>query len=345
MEAGREKIKWIKTLRGICILAVIFIHTRNADLFRYADAGQYKWWIYVILRNLLDFPVAVFFFLSGYLVNKDKVMENPQKYIKKRFVRLGIPFLIWTVFYTAVYVYMEWPYIDIWVVISKICRGNIAVPLYFILVLLQMTLLTPVILKWKQKAVLWLVSPLCMLGNFVYIYVNKREIPSSQLFFGFWLIYYLLGISLQGRSLSKPLFTKGKLQVFIAAAIVTACLDSVLLSKWNLPSNYVYSQIRLGMISYILLLAIWCHKYMQSSKVVCNKLFSILGDCSEGIYYIHVFFLYCINKILIILGGGVKIIFLVEFVEVIFAAFLSVLSCKIARKILGEKRAAKYLGM
>ncbi len=29
--------------------------------------------------------------------------------MKNRLIRLGLPFLIWTVFYSCVYIYMEWP--------------------------------------------------------------------------------------------------------------------------------------------------------------------------------------------------------------------------------------------
>lgn len=58
--------------RGVCAIAVIAIHSGTVSLEASYGIQQY---LYVILRNLITFPVPCFFFMSGYFsaVEKDSL--------------------------------------------------------------------------------------------------------------------------------------------------------------------------------------------------------------------------------------------------------------------------------
>lgn len=69
-----SKSKYWQAVRGICILAVIMIHCpvgRNG-------IDQEIW---LLIRQVINFPVAIFVFMAGYFVNLEKVDGN---YLAKR---------------------------------------------------------------------------------------------------------------------------------------------------------------------------------------------------------------------------------------------------------------------
>ena len=63
--------KW-QVIRGICILAVILIHCSSYTQLDTSVNG----WLYFIYRNLINFPVAIFMFVSGYFTNTQKILAG-----------------------------------------------------------------------------------------------------------------------------------------------------------------------------------------------------------------------------------------------------------------------------
>lgn len=68
MENGQKNSEW-QYLRGICIIAVVLIHCAS----HVEIDGSWERVFYLIYRNLTNFPVAVFLFISGYFVNPDRL--------------------------------------------------------------------------------------------------------------------------------------------------------------------------------------------------------------------------------------------------------------------------------
>lgn len=78
----------IQVLRAIAILAVIMIHT--------CPSGNAQ----VIFRPFVNFGVALFLFLSGYLTKMDD--RDWIAFYKKRILRVSIPYIVWTILYSFV---------------------------------------------------------------------------------------------------------------------------------------------------------------------------------------------------------------------------------------------------
>ena len=77
----------IQIFRALSIIAVVMIHT--------TPLGAWQ----VFCRPFINFSVATFLFLSGYLTK----IENDNWYVfcKKRIIRVIIPYIIWTILYTV----------------------------------------------------------------------------------------------------------------------------------------------------------------------------------------------------------------------------------------------------
>ena len=81
MEKKKKRDRFWQAVRGVCILAVVMIHCPDASRYASSSIEFYTW---ILLRQFIDFPVAVFFFMSGYFVKPDKVEQNPKQYVLKR---------------------------------------------------------------------------------------------------------------------------------------------------------------------------------------------------------------------------------------------------------------------
>lgn len=70
-----KRIYW-QSIRGICILAVVLIHALGGYDYSdgVADTG------FLIFRQLINFAVATFIFMSGYFVNIRKIESGEYNY-------------------------------------------------------------------------------------------------------------------------------------------------------------------------------------------------------------------------------------------------------------------------
>ena len=65
---GKYKDHFWQYVRAICILAVLLIHCSTPTAVSSKGESIY----YLFVRNLINFPVAIFFFLSGYFVKTNE---------------------------------------------------------------------------------------------------------------------------------------------------------------------------------------------------------------------------------------------------------------------------------
>ena len=80
----------IQLIRAISIAAVLIIHVLPKDTNTQ-----------IMVRPFVNFAVATFLFLSGYLTKFDKYFY--QNKCLKRIKRVLIPYAIWTVIYTVIH--------------------------------------------------------------------------------------------------------------------------------------------------------------------------------------------------------------------------------------------------
>lgn len=73
--ADSKKAYW-QSVRGICIHAVVLIHALGG--YDYSDGATNT--AYLILRQLINFAVATFIFMSGYFVNIGKIESEEYNY-------------------------------------------------------------------------------------------------------------------------------------------------------------------------------------------------------------------------------------------------------------------------
>ena len=315
----------IQVFRAFAIIAVVMIHTTPGE----------EWQIFC--RPFINFSVATFLFLSGYLTKTEN--SNWTGFYKKRIFRVIIPYLIWTILYSL-------PAIEsngIESLIKNILTAKASVPLYYIFVYIQFVLLTPLLAKLaksKYQFFGWLIAPISIL-IFKY-YSLSTGIDNNKFIILFWsdsclgwFTFYYLGLLLGNNIIKRDYPLKSLITLYFISLFIQMTEGYVwfLLGEANCGTQLKLSSLLTSTLFLLCIHAILT-KGVFNTK---NKFLILLGDYSFGIYLCHMMIMrfsrfipfynhmpYPINSAIIIL--------------------ISLSWCMIGYKILG-KRIGGWLGL
>lgn len=310
-----EKNMYWQKIRGICILSVVLIHALGGYAYSESFTIETLWFV---LRQLINFAVPTFIFLSGYFVKPEKYYEKTTEggYLRYRTERLLIPFVVWSLIYSMVSILpdiLSGQPVDFVKIVCRFIVGKAATPFYYIIVLVQLTLLTPWLVRVlkpdskdvnKQRNRLWLLSFFWLLGVYSYNIVTGKVPPLYETFFPAWFCFYYLGLSARVNVNRIPeLFRKiGNLR-FLAGTFFIGCMEAVLLRAIGCSSSFCSSQLRFGSFLYsIVIIAYFYNKSsvnQEGGLPFVRTILEKMGDCSYGIFYIHCLVLMIVGKVLV----------------------------------------------
>lgn len=317
-----KKSQYWQVVRGICIMAVIAIHCPTGT-----NGMDFNVWLGI--RQIINFPVALFIFMSGYFVDAAKVSW---KWVKARTLRLIVPFFLWSIIYTfrnALFLNKSFKEL-----LFLFVTGKSTTPLYYILVLLQLTILTPILVK-KNTKWLYFITPVYLI--FIYLYnILTGDMPIFyETVFPAWFIFYILGMSAR---MGK--FDKINIRWWwIIIAILASFGESNIVLYLGCSSGFASSQIRITCFVYSALIALWL---IQNRKECRTCLLSVMGDCSFGIFFLHMLVMWVITKIVSILGVN---IWLVKWIIIhMSTTVISFILVWTVRRLYEGKKILKYIG-
>lgn len=271
-----KKNNMVQIIRAIAIIAVVMIHTSPYGY------GQ------VLFRPFINFAVATFLFLSGYLTKIEN--ENWSHFIKKRIIRVFIPYLVWTVIYTLINQ-------DFAKLLTNLLTAKAIVPMYYIFVYIQFVLLTPMLGKLIQSRYSflgWFVAPISVIvfkyfwlltGQKLNYYADIIWIDSCL----GWFTYYYLGLILGNRIIEKHYSIKHLAALYLVSIVIQMAEGYVWL---KLGGTNCGSQLKLSCyLSSTLFLLIVYTILQRNQYEVKSRLLRMIGDYSFGIYLSHIMFL------------------------------------------------------
>ena len=261
--------------RAIAIIAVVIIHT--------TPAGQWQ----VFCKPFINFAVATFIFLSGYLTKADN--ENWLKFYIRRITRVLVPYIIWTVIYSIPDIQSSGPS----AMVKNLLCANATTTLYYIFVYIQFVLLTPLLGKLAKspyRQLGWLIAPLSVI-LFKYIPVfgdmpmgKHLQLLWSDACLG-WFTFYYLGLIL-GNGLTGRRFKLRNLVFLYCASLLLQTAEGYLWFTAD-PAG-CGSQLKLSSILSSSIFMLIIHNVLENrtSRMSCRTL-EIIGDYSFGIYLSH----------------------------------------------------------
>lgn len=235
--------------------------------------------------------------------------------------------------------------------IAKIPLGLSSGHLYYILVLLQLTIITPFLIKViqsnrKGSKVLFLVTPLYLLLLYVYNAVFKEQFLLYQTFFPAWFVFYYCGLWVKFKGY-KSLFKTHVIRksiILCLLALLASIIEAYALLGFDFSVGFASSQIKVSSFIYtfaLINLLIVVKPYCNIKK---NTWLSTIGDYSYGVYYVHMVWVIIGNKILSTVTFIDNILPVYQILQLLFTIAFSMVSIWATRKVLGKGISARLLG-
>lgn len=324
--------KKIQVLRGLAITAVIILHTSPQGL-----PG-------VIIWTAASYAVALFLFCSGWLTKAS--CPDVKKFYKKRLTRVLVPYVIWSFLYTAAFAYRDGTF-NMFPrnYLYNLEHGTANFSLYFIIVYIILTLLTPLIGKLVKSEYKWagfLITPIYMIvTTYIPVLTGKVIIPLSITPFLRlqWFGFYYLGMALGNHAVEWKL-SKKQTVILYCAALFATFLEGL---YWNHLGNRSMAATQIKMTAHFssCIAGVLAHIYLEDDKFngfgKLEKCLAYIGDYSFGIYLVHVMLIGGFGRI----HGWDSIPFPVNTMIILFG---SLFCCIVADKCF-EGRFSRILGI
>ena len=313
----------IQFLRATAIIAVVFIHTCPLGIWQ------------VICRPFLNFAVALFLFLSGFLTVSPEGSWLPL--YKKRICRVLIPYIIWSIIYTL-------PSTDVFSYIYNLITTRSTGTLYYIFVYIQLTILAPLLIKLSKSSIWWIgifVTPVAFMldcrylewwTDFDRLHRYYHLLRGVSVFT--WFSFYYLGILLRAR---PHIFTINCKLLFIAlfCSIVAQIAEGYAMHLQGITNCGTQAKLSawLSNIFFMLTAYSFISKWDIHPK---SQIMALLGTFSFGIYLVHILVIKALSsQSFIHFPHGIRSI-----VVLIISLALVILLSKIC-----GKKISKYLGL
>lgn len=293
----KTRFHYWDTWKGIGVLAVIAIQATNSTSFFPQDS--FNWQFGIVLRQFINFPIAIFLFISGYFAASNSInsIGESLSFWGKRFVKILPPYIFWSL----IYILLEKPshFASINAISQDFLLGTGIGIGYFIIVLIQFIILTPIIVRIKSDtsniASMIVISSIGMIATYVveviYFDTEFAHFPFYLLPFYAWYPFYHLGIWIKKKGFTDrtlDLDLTMKFLLFYIVFLIASVAEAWILSKQGLYS-FAISQIKLSSFFCSLFLCLTMVAFY--TKNADFGLFSWLGKYYYAIYMMHLLFL------------------------------------------------------
>ena len=265
----------IQIFRAMAIIAVVMIHT--------TPPGEWQ----VFCKPFINFAVATFIFLSGYLT-KDQG-EDWKAFYFRRIRRVAVPYLIWSILYSIPDIIASGPV----ALVKNLLTANANVSLYYIFVYIQFVLMTPWIIRLarsRYRHLGWLIAPVSVLIFKYYGLISGVEMSKyasliwSDLCLG-WFTFYYLGIML-GNGIMKRAYDLRVLSIIYAVSLMVQMSEGYF--WFQIDPVQCGSQLKLSSLLSSSIFMLILHSLMQKKEWQPHcRLMVLIGDNSFGIYLSH----------------------------------------------------------
>lgn len=294
--ANRKFFDEIHFIRAFACIGVLLVHvSASYDGFT---------WITYMFNQLGRFGTPTFALISGFLLfHQVKVKGfNSQVFLKSRFTKIIMPFVVWSVFYLAVNHFgaMKFPSSD--QLLRAFVLGDSFYHLYFMVIVIQFYTLFPLLQLLRSKKS-WIIALfLSFIATFIFLIPKMTfniESPigviiNDPIFILRWIFYFIFGGYLAYFWEDVIKFTKNKA---VMASIIMLVFTLAII-EYNtlgpLSSRRLSNLINVPLLT---LATIGLFPLITKSKLVYSSLKTI-GTFSMGIYLVHPIVLKILKQIL-----------------------------------------------
>jgi surface polysaccharide O-acyltransferase-like enzyme len=217
----------LSILRIMATFSVIVIHVSGPLVVKFSDILIFEWRVANFYDSISRYSVPTFFMISGaLLLGKDYELLD---FLKKRFRKIIIPFLFWSLLYSLLnrYAFTSEPF-SVVKIIRDIFYGS-KYHLWFVYALLGVYLTVPVLRSWIKNApqkeilyvlIIWMITIILTIPK-LNIYFPKIDFTYLSGFIGYFILGYYLSLFKFEKKLSVILIFLGSLITIVGTYYFT----------------------------------------------------------------------------------------------------------------------------
>jgi surface polysaccharide O-acyltransferase-like enzyme len=297
-----DRIAWVDFLRSIAIFLVIVIHTAGPLAYQWENIPRLEWMAGNFYNAFARVSVPLLFMVSGYLLLGKQ--ESISDFYTKRFRKVFVPFLFWSVFYLVwENGYRDFTFFNaIKAVVYALVTTPASFHMWFLYELLAIYLFVPLIRVfiasaerihlWYFAAVWFLFGPVLEMTERMLGIQFAIDLGFLTSYIGFFIIGYLLGqIDFPARALAVAA------AVYILAGIYTMLATYSLTSQAGDYVQYYYWYTRINIVLMSVSAFVLLKKLGEKvTHANINLWFARFAQASFGIYLIHVIVLVYLRR-------------------------------------------------
>ncbi|HWY78815.1 MAG TPA: acyltransferase family protein [Candidatus Sulfotelmatobacter sp.] len=274
-------------IRILAAFFVVFSHSTDRFVLYTILKDSTAWNIIYYMNTLSRVAVPLFIILSGYLLlNKEKITNTKNFYIK-RVSRILYPFIIWLTIYYGWTIYWDQTKLTPGFILQTLWTGNIW-HLYFLIIILELYLLTPCLERFKTKkqqtVLFWSLLALSIFCSLLTIFHIDVKNYSLTMFIPYISLFFA-GAYLRDLKVTK-LWTIIFFVFYLSLAFIT---NKIANGNMSTMIVYNYSPTLLPMTICLFLALKNFHKNFGTKLLTgpLEKVIAYIGRLTFGIYLLH----------------------------------------------------------
>ncbi len=294
------KVTWIENLRAIACVAVIILHVSGPWLYKLNGVNLAAWSSVAIIHSFTRFCVPVFLMITGaLLLNKE---TGVLQFYRLRLTKVLWPLLFWSTFYIIIFIFFDvyngkqYTLIEIKDYTIRSLTNGAAYHLWYMYLIIALYFFIPFVTPLKNKlssnkTIIFLLFWLLIL-LFAQIGANSLVFINIRVFVGYFG-YLILGSFISELKLSK------KNSLFWASALILIGMIATFYPVYTSYKNdgYVLSEWFYYLNINVVLLSMGVFLMIKNIELKWGWL-SKISQHSFGIYFIHLFYIMLLNKVM-----------------------------------------------
>ena len=330
-----KRVEELDFTRVIAMLFVIVIHVTRAFIYNESRFTLFGMNLAFFLNQTARFAVPMFVLLSGLSLSLSNTQDSYGTFLKKRFQKLGIPYLFWFLLYFLHNIRTNGTALRSLTcgdVLQSFLMGQAAPHLYFVAVIFQFYLLFPLLRKWVNTSpggavlvsflVTYCIQKCYFFKSCGFDWIPPWIKPCLWILFPTWIFYFVTGMALK-----RLLPQLQKLAARCAPSILMGTAVFLLFYTKEAQVTDSIESIKTGLDLYVPLVLLSCFAlwHFIGNWTWVRSLTRFLADRSMTIYFCHVLILQSLCRFSIFQGGILHMLLLLVLVFLLAVCVASLL--------------------